>query len=86
MAGPSASRSSVAAARRLEPRVTVLGDAGGGDRLGDALALRGRDPRRGAAPGRGQQLAGEDEQRPPHRQLLDDLAVVVQGGVDVLRA
>ena len=57
-------------ARGVEPRLPVGGDAAGGDGLGDPLALRGRHPRRRAAPRGGQQLTGEDEQRPSHRELL----------------
>ena len=67
----------------VEPGVPVGGDARFGDQLGDARALAGRHPGRGAAPGGGQQVAGEDEQRPAHGELLDDRSVVVQRGVDV---
>ena len=68
----------------VEPRLPVGGDAAGGDGLGDPLALRGRHPCRGAAPRRWQQLTREDEQRPPHRELLHHRPGVVQLGVDVL--
>ena len=68
----------------VEPRLPVGGDAAGGDGLGDPLALRGRHPCRGAAPRRGQQLTWEDEQRPPHRELLHHRPGVVQLRVDVL--
>ena len=51
--------------------------------LASRRAARVGDPGRRAPPGRRQQVAREDEQGAPHRELLDQGAVVVQRPVDV---
>jgi len=46
--------------------------------------VRTRDPGGRAPERRRQQVAREDEQRPPHGELLDEDAVVVHRTIDML--
>ena len=83
VAGPAARRASVAsraASSQASPSGAIPAPA-----IALAIRLRsdGRDPRRRTAPGRRQQVAGEDEERAPHGELLHDRRVVVERGVDV---
>ena len=55
----------------LGPGAAVRGDAGGLQLLGQPPELLTGDPGARAAPDRRQQLAGEGEDRTPHRELLD---------------
>ena len=81
---PPASTARTAARASVQPRRPVVGEPAPSRPPWPAglLSVLGH-PRRRAAPRRRQQVAREDEQRAPHRELLDQRAVVVQRPVDV---
>ena len=67
----------------LQPRGPSSASPAFSTSLASRVCERVGDPRRRAAPRRRQQVAREDEEGAPHRELLDQRAVVVQRPVDV---